>query len=170
MVEPASQPFAPAIVGPLLSEMMFSWTTRDALKNNPANMVIAALDEQMPLSEDLRFRLQICLHEAIANALLHGNLDIHQGVENLDDLDARTKKIASQSDGRQGQRLLHVTTRQYAEHIEVLVKDQGTGINPDTSHDKHDKFGRGRELMATFAQSVVYDNPSTTLYLLFAIS
>lgn len=100
------------------------------------------------LDEELFNKIQLAVNEAVVNAIVHGN----QG--------EITKKV-------------WVTIREQASNIEIKVKDEGSGFNPDSIADPTDEDnllkigGRGIFLIKHLADEVTFEENGTLVNMLF---
>lgn len=100
------------------------------------------------LTEELYNRIQLAVNEAVMNAILHGN---HQD---------STKTVA-------------ISAKKQSNHIEVSVKDQGAGFNPDIIPDPTDEnrllktSGRGVFLIKQLADEVSFKKGGTLVKMIF---
>ena len=94
---------------------------------------------ELPLSERDRFRLKLAIHEALTNALEHGNGN------------DESKKIV-------------VTLRHLPHEVDIAVEDEGDGFDPATVPDPTDEEhllregGRGIFLIQRYADECRFEN------------
>src|SRR5262249_45047351 len=62
--------------GGLFHSLGLAVTTRAAFRLPVANAFVDAVDQRLQLDDDLRVRMLTVLHEAVINAVLHGNLGL----------------------------------------------------------------------------------------------
>jgi len=106
--------------------------------------IIEQLNNEFPIKDDVNGRLMMALHEAITNAIIHGNkLDPKKTVE----------INAISEDGI----------------LNIKVADQGKGFNPDALPDPLDESnllksgGRGVFLIRQFADTVTFNESGTEI-------
>ncbi len=109
--------------------MVFAFSSHAILGSDCATRVISALP---PMDDDTRFCVRVCLHEALYNAALHGNLELmdihHSGI---------TKQVQDRlDDPRLGSRPVFVTCDATAEGLSIVVKDFG---DPEVSLPTEDR-------------------------------
>jgi anti-sigma regulatory factor (Ser/Thr protein kinase) len=131
--------------------MMFTFSAQDILNRDCATEVISAIPADM--DEHARFCVRLCLHEALYNAVLHGNLEIkdihHAGIRQQ--VEERLKDPILEA------RPVFVTCHLHFETLEISVKDfgeAGTSLNLDTE----EKEGvHGLALIQQLAHAVRFD-------------
>lgn len=106
--------------------------------------IIEQLNSEFQINDDINGRLMMALHEAITNAIIHGNkLDPKKTVE-----------INAHSDNG---------------ILNIKVTDQGKGFNPDALPDPLDESnllksgGRGVFLIRQFADIVTFNETGTEI-------
>jgi anti-sigma regulatory factor (Ser/Thr protein kinase) len=155
---------------PVLLELFYAWKTRTALYSTVSEQILSDLETRCSLDDDLRFRLQLCLHEALANALIHGNLDMHDAVDSLEAFDARedtiTKRLASP---QFAEKMIYLVVQVYQDHLRITLRDDGNGLPEKKKEEapKEHAFGRGQTLLEEFADYQHYHQATTTLELCF---
>lgn len=109
-----------------------------------------------------RLRVGVALDEALANALYHGNLEISSALRDSDH-GKYVELVASRV--RQApycERRIHVDVQMSPEEGRFVIRDEGTGFDPDDVEDctmaaNLDKVGgRGLLLMRTFMDEVIF--------------
>lgn len=125
-----------------------TFTRQDAFVEPVAGMVVDAMC--LPLDQHQRFRLQLCLQEAIQNALLHGCLNCNRNVRKWDDFVACQRVLRSRLRWPWiGKRKLRVVWWRQPQRLVVAVQDgnrqrmrQPTATGP---------FGRGLQIITGLA-------------------
>jgi len=80
-------------LGGLFHSLGLAVTTRAAFRLPVANAFVEAVDQRLQLDDDLRVRMLTVLHEAVINAVLHGNLGLGSSLrDNLAQM-ARLQRI-----------------------------------------------------------------------------
>jgi anti-sigma regulatory factor (Ser/Thr protein kinase) len=116
-------------------------------------------------NDDESRNMEIGFREALINAIIHGNLDIH-GAEN--NFDAAREKLTNERVDLKVIVELKITSQR----VEVKVTDQGKGYDPaiiadPTSNENVLKAsGRGIMLMESFFDSADYINDDRQLVLI----
>ena len=121
---------------PLLSDLpenglFLSLTSASAFSYNVAGRVCEALGRRLSLADRRRQDMETVLQEAVANALIHGNL----GIQSLESLDARGFVRYSQLLSRRllfdeyTSRRLHIRVTWDDDTIEITVADEGLGYD-----------------------------------------
>jgi len=107
------------------------------------------------------FRMSVALHEALTNAMFHGNLELSSSLRQ----DASTSDYQRLAEERRRiapyrERRVHLSVRVTRERATYVVKDQGPGFNPSATADPRDRSnldkvgGRGLFLIRTFMDEV----------------
>jgi CheY-like chemotaxis protein/anti-sigma regulatory factor (Ser/Thr protein kinase) len=125
------------------------------------------------LEEDL-LRLKLCepsglvllgvaVHEAMTNAILHGNLELDSALRESDEKEYYRLSQERQTQEPWTQRRVFVTARCSREEIIFIVRDEGKGFDPATLPDPTDPSnlgkvsGRGLLLIQTFMDRVAHN-------------
>ena len=131
-----------------------SFTTITANRLDLAGEILVAIDDQRRLSEDARGNIELALHEALSNALLHGNLQLDSiaalSVEALERFSSDLMRRIT--DPSYANRRIDVAC-DFEDHSVVIdVVDQGGGFvfKPKTDPKAS---GRGFELIGAACQS-----------------
>jgi CheY-like chemotaxis protein len=139
------------------------------LPNDPSliPLVIAYLGDELVR---LRFcdktgiiRVGVALHEAIDNAMVHGNLEVHSELrqQNLQAYQAQALQRRQQSP--YSDRKVHLTARISTNEVVYVVRDEGPGFDPSILPDFSDPAnlggteGRGMSLIRTFMDQVAFN-------------
>jgi CheY-like chemotaxis protein/anti-sigma regulatory factor (Ser/Thr protein kinase) len=112
--------------------------------------------------ETEQIRLSVALHEALVNAVFHGNLEMGSGLRDDADL---TAGFYAQADKRRQRapyrdRRVRLTARLTRDEAVYIVRDEGPGFNPATLPDPRDRSnigkaaGRGLFLIRLFMDEV----------------
>ena len=140
------------------------------LGNNPAmigplvNYLQQGLSAMGLCSEIDNTRIGVALDEALVNAMHHGNLEVDSAMRR-DDLDGYHRLIAErrqQSPYRE--RRIHVSAVLDRDRATFVVRDDGSGFDPDLLPDPTDPanlarpHGRGVLLIRTFMDEVIYND------------
>ena len=135
--------------------MAVSLGTEAAYRADPARAVGDGLAERLGLGEGTHGTLTLALQEAVANGILHGNLEIHgSSRETLTDFDAFSGEIETRlADPAHSGRRLDILARWPAGVVELTVVDQGRGYQPNAEVTAG-RSGRGLKLISEMAASV----------------
>lgn len=139
--------------------LYLSLTTRTAFGSQCALLVCDALAARGVLTQERRSAVELCLHEAVANAVVHGNLEIASSAKDRPD----GFRVFSQLVGERmrdpvlGNRRTDVFARWCGAVLVIAVSDQGNGFDtailpPDTGGSA--RSGRGFIFMRALAQDV----------------
>ncbi len=154
-----------------LSKYQTVWEAQFALENDPSLIppLVGHFEEHLQ-------RLEICepaglvllgvaLHEALTNAMFHGNLDVSSDLR--DSEEARYYQLAEErrTQAPWSTRRVHVMARMSLDEAEFVIRDEGAGFDPSTLPDPTDPTnlekvsGRGLLLIRTFMDHVEH-NPT----------
>lgn len=133
-------------------------TTATANHLHLAGRIVRAIDSCHPLSDAQRDDIELVLHEAISNALVHGNLQV-AGMKGLsvDALDRFSSALAERmADPAFAARRVEVSCWLKPEgELLVEVADEGSGFVPQGRGDAApDASGRGLDLISAIAKQV----------------
>ncbi|NYZ15263.1 ATP-binding protein [Azospirillum sp. RWY-5-1] len=139
--------------------LYLSLTTRTAFGAQCAVLVCDALAARGVLTQERRSAVELCLHEAVANAVVHGNLEIASSAKDRPD----GYRVFSQLVGERmrdpvlGNRRTDIFARWRGAVLVIAVSDQGNGFDtailpPDAGGTA--RSGRGFIFMRALAQDV----------------
>lgn len=142
------------------------------LENNPdlVSHVVSHVESMMrqmrQFDDSERMQIGVAVHEAVVNAIVHGNLEISSELKNGDwQVYHETVARRAKEDAYQHRRVT-ITVRATREPMLMIrVKDEGKGYNPTSLPDPTDPenmvkgCGRGLLLIRTFFDSVTH-NPT----------
>lgn len=137
------------------SDLYINLTTATANELHLAGRVLTALAARHPLADERRDDLELALHEAISNALVHGNLQI-DGMKELSagELERFSRDLVERlADPALAHRRVEVAVLLEAGAIVVEVADEGDGF-VRCPQVVNGASGRGLDLIATIAESV----------------
>lgn len=128
---------------------LLSLTTSTAYGVRLAETLSEALVARGVLAADQRSGVELCLHEAVANAIIHGNLNIASAAKDLPDGYTAFSALVSErlADPARALRRLLVQVTWDMEHLEISVTDQGAGFDPDSIPQRRASGRSGRGLM-----------------------
>ena len=147
-----------------------AFETRFALDNDTS--IIPALVGH--LEEDIN-RLKLCdpsglvllgvaMHEALTNAILHGNLELSSALRETDEKEYYRLGVSRRTEPPYGDRRVYVTARFTREELAFTIRDEGNGFDPNTLPDPTDPSnlgkvsGRGLLLIQTFMDRVIHND------------
>lgn len=151
-------------------------TTETAYAVDLAQVLVRRLEEAAGVSGDLRSAILIALHEGIANALLHGNLEIGS-LSNAVDLDTIVEFLTEVEDrlsyDELAKRRIRIAAEWSDQRIAVCISDEGRGFDHrsvmqfrrDSRHSP-----RGVGLIDQLADRIEYDDFGRVLCIEFALN
>lgn len=151
------------------AEYQFTLENDTELIGQVVGQVEAAMKQMCLFDEAARMRVGVAVHEAVVNAMVHGNLEVSSDLKD-GDWDAYLGAIAA----RRGtppysDRRVRVTVRTTRTALEIRVKDEGAGYNPAALPDPTDPCniekgcGRGLLLIRTFFDEVMHEAGGTEI-------
>ncbi len=154
----------------LAPDYALSITSASAYNNNVAHDFLAAVRRRIGVSEDLMSSLETCVQEAVANALIHGNLALERPVENLEGF-IDFWEIAKQrlADDRYARRRITVALWQTQRTITLAVGDEGGGfvLSPYQPYVSALQ-GRGHYLIRQLSDKALVGEDRCTLFMQFS--
>jgi DNA-binding response OmpR family regulator len=140
------------------------------LENNPdlvphvVSHVESMMRQMRQFDDSARMQVGVAVHEAVTNAIVHGNLEISSELKD-GDWDVYHETVARRAtDASYRDRRVTITVRATREPtLLIRVKDEGNGYNPAKLPDPTDPVnmvkgcGRGLLLIRTFFDSVTHN-------------
>lgn len=146
-------------VPPVEQGFYLSLTTGTAYSLSCAPLVCDELARRGVLTPERRPNVELCLHEAIANALVHGNLGVPSAAKDVPDGFRVFGQMVKDrlSDGAVRRRRLDVFARWNSGSLTIAVVDQGSGFDTTAIRAEVEggaRSGRGFVFMRTLAKRV----------------
>jgi anti-sigma regulatory factor (Ser/Thr protein kinase) len=143
--------------------------------NIPVSQIMARkMAAEYALPDPVAYALETAMHEAIANAIMHGNVRMGVRYHTLDGLTAFFSDLESRlTDETYNQRNIAITYKKIAQDLVVMITDEGHGFDytpPSSQYNHETPTGNGRFLIEQFASRVVYHNGGSTIEMRFALS
>lgn len=154
----------PASVLPLLAGppgLHVSLSTATCFSLDLAPLLCTAMVARGWLPAGRRSDVEICVHEAVSNAIVHGNLDIHQGPSaEVGAFDGFFRSIhARLADRDHASRRVTVEAVAGPEMLCITIRDEGrghAGLVPTAVERLEAKSGRGIRIMGELADRVTF--------------
>ena len=134
-------------------------TTRTAYGMEVARLLAAELARRLDLPHERAEAIELAVHEGLVNGLVHGNLGIAAvprcSLEQFFAYCRQVERALSSEDG--GARRIEVTARWDAAAVEVAVRDQGAGYDPQAlpaCAEGRRTSGRGLGLIAALTHGM----------------
>lgn len=148
-----------------------SLATTTAWSIDCAALVCDALEARQTITSERRADVELALHEAVANAVIHGNLAIGSSFgTTAESFDAFCNLVAQRmADPAHGSRRVTIAVTRQEARLELRVGDEGDGYDPATIAARADdaKSGRGLEIMRAMANATTVEDGGRTLVLSF---
>jgi anti-sigma regulatory factor (Ser/Thr protein kinase) len=148
------------------------------LDNDPAQ-IAAVVAEIMDAAARFRLfdepianRVAMALHEAVLNAMHHGNLELDSGLRQGDERDYRRLAALRRDMAPYLGRRVYVDARLDAEAARVVVRDEGPGFDPTLLPDPtkppclEQASGRGLLLIRAYMDEVTFNATGTQITLI----
>jgi len=143
------------------TSLVMSLTSQTAFKRQMARQYSQFLSARVTLSEKAETELAIVLQEAVANAILHGNLEVESaafqsGLDGLQDqYDLVEERLA---DPVRASRRVGLSTHWTSEKIVMEVVNEGPGYEPrPRTPTPSDAPRRGMSLIESLTEEMVID-------------
>lgn len=137
------------------SDLFAFLTTATANQLQLAARVVRAIVARQPLPDAQRDDMELALHEAVSNALVHGNLQV-EGMKGLSvaALERFSQDLAARmADPVFAARRVEVAVWLEADGVLIEVADEGSGYaRPD--HMDYGASGRGLDMIAAIAEEL----------------
>lgn len=151
-------------------DMALSITTASCYAGNLTHPLTNLISKRFNLNEDKVIKLSTCLHEAIMNAILHGNLNMQSDFRTLDGLCAYQAEITQRLNvDMYKSRRIQIKTWDKDYHLKIAITDEGNGFSiPTKAADDTLPNGRGLRLINYLADSMWVELDKRTLFMTFA--
>jgi hypothetical protein len=139
---------------------MFTFSTQEILSRDCADEIVSAIP--IALDDHTRFSVRFCLHEALYNAALHGNLEIddihHAGLnqqikERLSDPILEARPVFVTCHPQEG--ALDIAVKDFGAPAALIIEGESVGI-------------RGLALIQQLTQKVTFDAERKELVMHFS--
>ncbi|MFV3129381.1 ATP-binding protein [Niveispirillum sp. KHB5.9] len=154
--------------------LLVSLTTRLAWTLDTAAQFCEGLLARGLLPVTVRHDAELSLHEAIINAVLHGNLAMGGSlVDDPSQFDAFCQRLtATLADPDRANRRIDLSAWLENGHLHIRIADQGGGYDPDSIRppvNVEAKSGRGLEIMRVMSAGLTVSDGGRTATLAFAV-
>lgn len=151
--------------------LFVAMTARGAMGTDLAHSFVEALQPLLALDDDRRDTLSTALQEALANAVMHGSLEM-SGLSRESAEAFLQFSIAMEerlADPAYGGRPVFVAARWSAGEIEMMVADRGKGYLPEdlAARPWRNASGRGLTLIAELADDVSFAEKGRRIFMRF---
>lgn len=156
-----------------LGGLYLDLSTMTAYGLEPAHQFVDALAERLEIDEERRSQMELALHEALVNAMVHGNLEIGPiSKESLDDFIQFCQLIETRlADPQFGPRRVVMYAEWPGETLDVTIEDVGPGYDTTILEEPVElekKCGRGLFLIRDIAQDIAVEDGGRRLVMRFA--
>ncbi len=152
-----------------LADISLSITTGSCYNLPISHIFTNALNQRFGLNGNRNIDITTCLHEAVNNAILHGNLEVKSDFRTVSELygyhDTLQQRI---SDNYHSSRLVNIGAWINNDRLEIAVSDEGKGFNlPKNIIHNNFSSGRGLLLIHTLSDKVLLGKDRRTLFMTF---
>jgi anti-sigma regulatory factor (Ser/Thr protein kinase) len=167
---PESMPVLNSVLCSIAShETILNLTSRTAYGLANAERFCEMLSRRIDLQEEHRLELLIILQEAIANAVLHGNLEVESAPleEGIPALEKQYNELEQKiSDSALSDRRVEVTASWNQPKLTVCITNEGPGYDADKQHHiPSDAPIRGMELIRSLTDRIEIEKKGRQLKL-----
>lgn len=154
--------------------LLVSLTTRLAWTLDTAAQFCEGLLARGLLPTAVRHDVELSLHEAVINAVLHGNLAMGGSlVDDPSQFDAFCQRLtATLADPDRASKRIDISAWTADGHLHVRIADQGGGYDPDSIRppvNVEAKSGRGLEIMRVMSSGLTVSDGGRTATLAYVI-
>jgi hypothetical protein len=134
-------------------------TTASALRLDVAQQVVEALDSRFVWVRPIRDNMQLALHEAVSNAIVHGNLGLpSMARRRLEDLGTFAEGLRMRlAEPELAARRVSVDVRCLGSSVFAAVQDEGAGHEGALSIAEQ-AHGRGLQIITALAHAVQFSH------------
>lgn len=142
------------VIAPGDDHMVVSMTTATAYRLPLAMLFTEALFDHGMIGQAAKGNILLALQEAVANSVVHGNLELHSPRRAFENMRAYWAEIRRRlADPQKASRRVTLAAHIRDGLITITVTDQGRGYNPDTiqERDPSRPHGKGLKLIGQLA-------------------
>lgn len=155
-------------------QLLVSLTTRMAWTLDTASQFCEGLVARGMMPEGLRHEVELGLHEAIINSVLHGNLAIGGSlVDDPSQFDAFCQRLSGKlADPDHALKRINLSAWIADAYLHIRVTDEGNGYDSSVVREPvspEAKSGRGLEIMRALSHGLTVSDGGRTATLRFAI-
>ncbi|MGE5505687.1 MAG: ATP-binding protein [Actinomycetota bacterium] len=153
--------------------LCLAMTTMSAYLMDIPALLVPPVAARFGIGSDAAGAIELALAEAVANALLHGNLGIDSALRNdMDQFEKfRATLLANLADPQMGRRRMEITALPSPEGLRITVRDQGEGFDLGAQlakpAEQEAKSGRGLGLIRKLCRAVEGRDGGRTLVMVF---
>ena len=147
-------------------------STASAHALDAAHLFAAALAGRLSLTEEPAHAVETALHEAVVNAIVHGNLGMGSADrETVDGFKRYCAQIETRlSEPERADKWIEIAARWTGAEIAATVTDQGAGYRPGSAGEagRLEKSGRGLGIVRALARDVRVDEDGRRIRMRFS--
>lgn len=150
-------------------DILLSITTASCYTSNLAHLLTDSINNRFNLNDYKRQEIATCLHEAIMNSMLHGNLKMSSDFRTINGLyNYRTEIEKRLSIGMYKSRRVNIMAWNKNNCLQIAINDEGNGFTiPNYAVNDTLPNGRGLMFIHSLADSVWLGKDKRTLFMTF---
>ena len=147
-----------------------SLTTRTSFQQPVTDVICQAIMRNWPGTEPKISDIKTCLHEALLNSVIHGNLNLSLADRSIEDFQLYYRRILNKlRDERLAQKRITIMVWKEDDSLTICIADEGEGFSlSQPEHALDSLSGRGLELIKNLAFQR-WQQHSNTLFMQFAL-
>lgn len=150
-------------------DLLLSFTTASCYYGNIAHLLSECLNKRFHLNNFKKNEIKTCLHEAIMNAVIHGNLCINSNFQTTNGLYNYQTEISKRLHmAIYRLKRVNIMVWNKNDHLQVSVSDKGNGFSiANFKEDYISPNGRGLMLIIRLSDSMWIGDDRRTLFMAF---
>ncbi len=150
-------------------DILLSITTSSCYIGDLAHLLTDTINNRFNLNNYKKQEIETCLHEAIMNSMLHGNLKMSSDFSTINGLYAYQTEIEKRlSIGMYKSRRVNIMAWNKNNCLQIAISDEGNGFTiPNYTADDTLPNGRGLMFIHSLADSVWLGEDKRTLFMTF---
>jgi anti-sigma regulatory factor (Ser/Thr protein kinase) len=153
-------------------DLLLSISTYSTYTSNLSHLLTESINKRFKLNGNKYNEIKTCLHEAIINAVLHGNLCIESNFQTIKGLYSYQTEISKRLNmDIYKSRRVNIMAWNKNDHLQISVSDEGNGFSiSNFKEDFTSPNGRGLMLIIKLSDSMWMGSDKRTLYMAFSHS
>lgn len=150
-------------------DLFLSLTTASCYNDNIAHLLMEHMNKRFHLSKLKDCAIKTCMHEAIMNAVIHGNLCINSNFQTINGLYNYQTEISKRLNmALYKLKRVNIMAWNKDDHLQIAVSDRGNGFSiANFKEDYISPNGRGLMLIIRLSDSMWVGKDRRTLFMAF---
>mgnify|MGYP003393490894 CR=1 FL=1 len=167
-----SEQLLKALVSSDSPDLLLSISTYSTYTSNLSHLLTESINDRFKLNGNKYNEIKTCLHEAIINAALHGNLSIASNFQTTKGLYSYQTEISKRLNmDIYKSRRINIMVWNKNDHLQISVSDEGNGFSiANFKEDFTSPNGRGLMLIIRMSDSMWVGSDKRTLVMAFSHS